>query len=90
MMLCPEEANYDESEPGPTLLYDWDALQHWVSYFQRDSSIISKFRLQSLSNRIQGLTTDFRTKVICLITMVATAHSGQMIKRESLGQKMSI
>ena len=65
-MYRPEVDFFDETD-RPTLTpltYDWHALQQWVFTCQHDDSIISKFRLQSLNNRIYGLTAEFANKAI--------------------------
>ena len=65
-MFRPEVEFFDETDRThlTPLAYDWTALQQWVSACQRDASALSKFRLQSLNNRIYRLTTDFANKAI--------------------------
>ena len=63
-MFRPEEAFYDASCQVNSYQYNWEALQEWIAQCQNDTSVISKFRLQSLFHRVHGLSTDFATKVI--------------------------
>jgi hypothetical protein len=46
------------------LTYDWNALQQWIIQLQQDDSVLSKFRLQAIHNRLHGLDADYKTKVI--------------------------
>jgi hypothetical protein len=70
-MFRPEDKWYEakhitnaKKEGGFMYNYNWDALQDWIHSCQQDTSILSKFRLQSVFHRVHGLTTDFATKVI--------------------------
>jgi hypothetical protein len=62
-MFRPELNCYDISHTNH-YRYDWEALETWIEQLQRDSSILSKFRLQALHFRVHGLTSCFRSKVI--------------------------
>ncbi len=51
-------------EDRPNLEYNWKALKRWVKECQSDASILSKFCLQAVNNRVHGLKIDFASKVI--------------------------
>lgn len=48
--------------PDSGLLYTWSTLQAWIDQLQRDTTILSKFRLMVLDQHIKGFRTSAASK----------------------------
>ena len=66
LTLYRPEIDFFSSSEHNNLSYDWTALQEFIDELQRDSSVMSKFRLGSIDRRLHSLRTRYRTKRITM------------------------